>query len=298
MAHPFNSSAALPQSDSQPSKLFSAFQSPYFLFPLIAIGIAVRILFVLRSGNEVEGVLGGGSDAPAYVLLGEASSKGKGMAYVGQPTALRAPLYPLLLAALKLGFGGQALLVMRFIQLVVAVLTAWVCSKTAARLWDEAAKWPAFTVAICAPTLLFFTTQIITETFTAFFVSLFVFFLLCSCLEERTEPLIGLGLCSGLLLLLRFNTVFIPGIAAIAGLIGGARGSWRTAIRRALLPFAISVVMVSPWLVRNWTVFHGGILYSSQRYDTPAGRALAGWPDATLWLRSHAGTSRLVAFRH
>lgn len=268
MAHSFNSSAALPPSDSKPSKLFSVFQSPYFLFPLIAIGIVVRILLILRSGNEVEGALGGGSDAPAYVLLGEAISKGKGMAYVGQPTALRAPLYPLLLAALKLALGGQALLTMRFIQLVAAVLTAWVCSKTAMRLWGKAAKWPAFAAAICVPTLLFFTTQIITETFTAFFVSIFVFFLLRSCLEEGTEPLIGLGLCSGLLLLLRFNTVFIPGIAAIAGLIGAARGSWRTAIRRALLPVAISMVMVSPWLVRNWLVFHGGILYSSQSGTT------------------------------
>lgn len=68
---------------------------------------------------------------------GRPSVKGR---YVGQPTALRAPLYPLLLAALKLGFGGQALLTMRFIQLAVAVLTAWVCSKTAVRLWGEAAK--------------------------------------------------------------------------------------------------------------------------------------------------------------
>lgn len=77
MAHPFDSPTALPQSDSKRSKLFSVFQSPHFLFPLIAIGIVVRILLILRSGNEVEGVLGGGSDAPAYVLLGEALSKGK-----------------------------------------------------------------------------------------------------------------------------------------------------------------------------------------------------------------------------
>jgi len=155
------------------------------------------------------------------------------------------------------------------------VLSAWICSKTAVYLWGEAAKWPAFTAAICAPTLLFFTTQIITETLHTFFISLSVFFLARACLEDGNGPLIELGVCAGLLLLLRFNTVFVPGIAAIAGMVGAAGRGWGTTLNRTLLPVAISLAIVSPWLVRNSVVFHGGTLYSSQTGTTALQDALS-----------------------
>ena len=69
---------------------------------LIAAGLAARLALVWVSGRAPAGALSGGSDAPAYILLGNAISHGKGMTYVGQATALRAPLYPLMLGLLDL----------------------------------------------------------------------------------------------------------------------------------------------------------------------------------------------------
>ena len=198
--------------------LYRIAKSPYVIVLVIIAGLAARIFLIIRSGNHAEGMLGGGSDAPAYILLGDAISKGHGMTYAGQPTAQRAPLYPLLLAALQLLFGAHSLLVMRSVQFLLAVLTAWTCSKTAVLLRGESTKWLAFAVTICAPTLLFFTTQIMTEAFTAFFVSLFLYFLVQASASDNEKPLIGMGVCSGILLLLRFNTLFVPAIAALTAL--------------------------------------------------------------------------------
>jgi len=80
------------------------------------------------------------SDAPAYILLGNAISHGKGMAYVGQATALRAPLYPLILGLLDLIFGSYSLLIMRIVQVFVPILTAWVCGQRQPAL-GRSAKW-------------------------------------------------------------------------------------------------------------------------------------------------------------
>lgn len=246
--------------------------NPYFLSFVVFAGIAARILLLILSKSRPEGPLGAGSDAPAYILLGHSILHGHGMAYVGQPTALRAPLYPLMLASLEAIFASHYLLIIRLLQSLLAVLTAWICAKTASELWNEQAKLPAFAAAICMPTLLFFTTQIITEIFAAFFVSLFLYFLVRYSANEKWVALIGMGACSGILLLLRFNTLFLPPLAALAAIrFPLTVGS----LKRALLPLVLALVIVSPWLIRNYIVFHGNILYSSQTGTTAFQGALA-----------------------
>jgi len=240
-------------------------RSPYVIALAVFVGLATRLFLIVRSGNLPEGILGGGSDAPAYILLSNSIFDGHGMTYVGQPTALRAPLYPMLLAGLRVIFGGQSLLVMRLLQFLAAILTAWLCGKTAALLSSEDSKWTAYALALCAPTLVFFTSQILTEAFTALLVAAFFYFLTrCSLLEE-TRSLAAMGLCAGLLLLLRFNTLAFPAIAALAAL---RFPPTFTSIKRACIPVALALLLVSPWLIRNYVVFHGGILFSSQTGTT------------------------------
>ena len=264
--------------------------NPYLLSFLVFAGIAARIFLIVLSKTRPESPLGAGSDAPAYILLGHSILHGHGMAYVGQPTALRAPLYPLMLAALEAIFASHYLLIMRFIQSLLGVLTAWVCAKTAGQLWNEQAKWLAFAVAICVPTLLFFTTQIITETFAAFFVSLFLYFLVQYSANEKWNALIGMGICCGILLLLRFNTLFLPPVAALAAI----RFPLTVAsLKRALLPPILAFVIVSPWLIRNFIVFHGDIWYSSQTGTTAFQGALApegrNQPEGLIELKRQQG---------
>lgn len=181
------------------------------VFALIAAGTIGRLFLIWRAGNAPESTLSGGSDAPAYILLAHSLAAGKGFAYVGQPTAFRPPLYPLLLSLLYLTVPANALLVMRSFQFVVAILTALVCAKTAALLCDKHSQRIAFALALSMPTLLFFAAQILTETLAAFVISLFFYFAVRSMKEEVSLwPLVGMGVSTGVLLLLRFNTIFIP----------------------------------------------------------------------------------------
>jgi len=272
LAHPLHSPAAPPPNSQGPTLPTRLFTNPYLISFFVFAALALRIYLIVLSGDKPEGILGGGSDAPAYILLGHSLYNGHGMSYVGQPTALRAPLYPLMLAALESPSVSHYLLIMRLVQFVIAILTAAVCAKTAQQLCGNPAKWLAFAIAICTPTLLFFTTQILTEIFTAFLVSLFLYFLVRYSASQRWTPLIGMGICSGLLLLLRFNTLFIPPVAALAAI---RLPLSFTTLKRALLPLVLSLAIVSPWLIRNFRVFHGDILYSSQTGTTALQGALA-----------------------
>jgi 4-amino-4-deoxy-L-arabinose transferase-like glycosyltransferase len=198
-----------------------------------------------------------------------------------------------MLGVLDFVFGSYSLLMMRIVQVVVAILTAWVCAQTAGQLWGEDSKWATFGFAMFMPTLLFFTPQILTEIFAAFFVALFLYFLVHPDRKEDWKSLVGMGVCAGLLMLLRFNAVFVPVVAA-SGALRMPLISLRS-IKRALIPVAITAVVVSPWIIRNLVVFHGGILYSSQTGTTalqgalaPQGRTQAGesevWKRAGWWL--------------
>jgi len=240
---------------------------------LAVVSSGVRLWLVIRSGNNSAGELSLGSDAPAYILLGHNILQGRGMTYAGQPTALRAPLYPMFLALVEFFFRGHYLLAVRILQLAIGILTALVCSRAAERLWGKKVKELAFALPLSLPTLIFFAPQILTETVAAFFVACFLYFLIQECTEESVKAPWGLGLTTGVLLLLRFNTVFLPVVAGVASASPReGRSSWQW--KRAALPIALSALIVSPWLIRNWNVFHGQILYSSQTGTTAVQGAL------------------------
>jgi 4-amino-4-deoxy-L-arabinose transferase-like glycosyltransferase len=258
----------------------------------MAVGLLARLVLIWRVGGTPAGALSGGSDAPAYILLGNAIAHGKGLTYVGQPTALRAPLYPLMLGFLDRFFGSYSLLVMRFVQFIAAVLTAFFCAETAAQLWGRNSKWTTFALTLFMPTLLFFTPQILTETFTACFVSLFLYFLVQARSKESWMPLVAMGTCAGILMLLRFNAIFLPLVIVCAAFQIPIRS---ISTRRAIVPLVVAALIVCPWVIRNAIVFHGGILYSSQTGLTalqgvlsPAGRTQPWesntWKRAGWWL--------------
>lgn len=146
-----------------------------FIAGLIAAGAAVRLILLLQVRSASEGALTGGSDAPAYEMLAHSLATGKGLTYVGQPTALRPPLYPLILSFFDFSFGSHAFLLMRILQFAVALFTGIVCAEMAGQLWDRHSKPIAFALAFSIPTLLFFTMQILTETLAAFSVCLFLY---------------------------------------------------------------------------------------------------------------------------
>src|SRR5208282_2208761 len=68
------------------------------------LGLFGRILLLLLSGNQPVGRLSGTGDQIRYQDLADSIFRGNGFTYAGQPTALRPPLYPILLAAMRVLF--------------------------------------------------------------------------------------------------------------------------------------------------------------------------------------------------
>jgi 4-amino-4-deoxy-L-arabinose transferase-like glycosyltransferase len=65
--------------------------------------------------------------------------------------------------------------------------------------------------------------------------------------------LVVCGLLTGASLYFRPNLVILPAVLAIATI---AHAGWRPTLARALVPTAIALVLVAPWLIRDYRVFH------------------------------------------
>ena len=74
---------------------------------------------LVLSGNRAVGSFSGVGDQIRYLTLADSVFQGRGLTYPGQPTALRPPVYPYLLAGFHFAFGSHYLLAMRLLQFLV-----------------------------------------------------------------------------------------------------------------------------------------------------------------------------------
>jgi len=223
---------------------------------------------------------GGGGDTQAYVLLAHNLVEGHGYAYAGEPTALRAPAYPLLLAGTMKLLGNYALSGMRWMQFGEGLATVLLCAAAARRIFDEQAAKAVLLVALFFPTLLIMNGEILSEATATFLCTLSLYLMIRYVQEPQWLTLTALGLTIGLAALTRFNMALLGGVAVVACLLAnGALPKWKAVAWVTLF----SLLVVSPWLIRNEVVFRGQVLFSThdgidavEGVLTPQGRALAG----------------------
>ena len=256
-----------------------------------ACALAVRLTLVVWAGNAPQTPLTAGSDTLAYQSLADSLASHRGLSYAGMPTALRPPLYPLVLVLGQLIAGGHYRVFVRLFQLLIGVLTAIVCAKTSAKLGGSAAI--AFSAALAAPTLVFFSAEILSETLAALIVAVFLYVTVTESNPIWPGASIGLGM------LARFNLATL----AVAYMVYQCAGKKPVqAVRHVALAGLVAVVIVSPWFVRNLVVFHGQVLYSThtgtnllQGLITPDGRTQSGDTDkleaAAKWTISDIETN-------
>ena len=72
-------------------------------------------------------------------------------------------------AGLHFLVGPYYLLGMRVVQFIAGIVTAWLCALVSRRHWDPQAAFRAFTLVMIFPTLVFFTGEILTESFAALY---------------------------------------------------------------------------------------------------------------------------------
>lgn len=228
---------------------------------VVIFGVALRLGSTAVAGNHLMAPWSGGGDQHQYIILASNLIAGDGFTYNHQPTAARAPLYPLMLVPFLLLFGSHWIIAVRVFQFLIGLLTAWMCGQLAGRLFGPAARGAAIVAALFMPMLFYFQNEILTECITSFLVVLFFLCLVEALSHPRILNLILVGFFAGAAALARFNAAVLA-LIAVALVFGYAKGRERW--RRAAWVAAACLITLSPWLIRTTLAFHGRALYSTQ----------------------------------
>ena len=255
---------------------------PYRLWlSTLILGLCLRVGLVAFSGNQLRAPWSGGGDAEVYVLLGHNLLEGKGLSYALQPTALRAPGYPLFLAGLMWLFPCNHVLAVRWIQFLLGLGTALLCSRASGRTFGVQAGRSCLAIAMLFPTLAFVTGEVLTECVGAFLAALFLYLMMEEIRTPRLATLANMGIVTSVAALFRFNMAALGFVGLWVACVGKeSRPRWQ----RVLVFSLCAGVVICPWLIRNQSVFHGQVLYSTRGYDAVEGvlvqgRALPGDED-------------------
>ena len=266
---------------SAPRKGFPDGGKTRLLWPaFILLGILLRILIVVLPGHQIRAPWSGGGDAFTYVLLAQNLLSGRGFTYALQPTALRAPGYPLLLAGLISLFHDNFVMAIRALQFALGLGTVYFCARASSRAFGEQAGRATFLLGLFFPTLIYVTGEVLTECIGAFLAAVFLYLLTQELLHRRMATLAGMGILTGVAALFRFNMAGLGFVGLfVAYVVKTSRPAWQ----RILVFACCAGMVISPWLIRNQIAFQGAALYSTlSGHDavegvlTPQGRALPG----------------------
>jgi len=113
----------------------------------------------------------------------------------------------------------------------------------------------ALATALALPTLIFFSAELLTETFATLLVATFLLFVL-----ERRNPS-TIGAIIGFAMITRFN---LAALAVVYVAYQVSVNKLTLAVRSVSVAALVAAAIVSPWFVRNLVVFDGQALYSTQ----------------------------------
>jgi 4-amino-4-deoxy-L-arabinose transferase-like glycosyltransferase len=254
----------------------------------------VILLAVVLRGAVMAWKPGAFDDPDNYLPLAQSLASGDGFVLKGRATAYRPPLYPLMLAPMVASTGEASFIGIALLHLALGAGTVWLTA-TAARgsgLSRNRALFAAVIVA-CDPLLVWQSRSVMTETPTAFLLALGFAGL---CRPGTWGPALG-GAGLGLAALCRPSV--LPGtLLTIAAAAIARPGSSTARLVRAGLMGSAVLIVLSPWMIRNfvqfgepiWTTTHGGYtlalannpVYYREVLDGPPGRVWTGH-DQWIW---------------
>jgi len=190
-------------------------------------------------------------DEQQYTRIAENVVAGTGFSWaVGQPTSIRPPLYPGLLAATWTLLGTTSFQAVRAIQILLSLATAALVFVLGRAAWND--RVGAAGAAICwlYPSLIFYDSLILTETLFTFLLIAFVAATVTLVKTPRALAAIACGATLGLAALTRsvlwpLPLILCPGLL----LLIDVRLARRVAL--AAVVFVAYAVVVAPWAIRN-----------------------------------------------
>lgn len=235
---------------------------PHFYFPLIFL-----LAFTLRGCAVVTHSEVPAADAADYHRLAIGLAEGQGYVNTaGQKTAWRPPAYPLFLGSIY-RIAGPRVSAAVFVQVVIGALTVLALVMFGAVIlgWREALA--AGFVAAVYPGFVWLPRLLLSENLSLLLLAVT---LLAAALYLKTTRiwwLAAVGFVSGINALVRGGNIMVLFVLCAALLFVALRRRSPAPRRVALgllLAFAAFAIVLTPWTVRNYRVFHSFVPVATQ----------------------------------
>ena len=219
----------------------------------------VRMLFVVTLGGQLRW------DEPYYDLLARRIIGGYGLSFptdayytavANQPTSFQEPLYPIVLAIMYKLFGPGNYVAAYLLQAVLGAVTVLIIFRVTEYVFGLRPAILAACLASLYPPLLFFGRLLMTDTL---FILLLMSTVLLTLLSTKRTP--GLsdiitGLFVGFGALTRSVMVAVLGVLILfhAWLTWQRKASVNNLIARTFLLIGFALLVITPWMIRNYRV--------------------------------------------
>jgi hypothetical protein len=248
--------------EEQKTKMGRGRGSRFASWVLGAIALHAIVLFIAIPvvTSRLHHVYGGQPFADGYDQLADNLVSGHGYRFYPDtaPTMMREPGYPFLLAGLIVLFG-KSLVVVRAANLALALGTAYAIFRIAVIVSPRGANTSQW-ILLGAPLLFLFHPGVLiaetrggVEILFGFLLALLVLTICQAIQTDRTRDFIVAGGVLGVTVLVRSTPMLFPALLLMY-LLWTDRGKGRvlTHCRNIAIMIAVMIVVLSPWVVRNY----------------------------------------------
>ncbi len=246
-------------------------RSGTLLLCILAAGLIARIATVALFHPPLF------SDDLDYVALGKSVAHGDGYQIDGHPTAYRPPGYPLLLA-FSFRFFGESLVPVRLGQAAADLLSCFLVFLLGRRLFSERVGLIGAGIFALFPIQILYVSIMMTET--VFTTLLLLYLLICTGEKASWRMSLAAGIVLGAGTLVRPTILLLPAaVFAVRWKSGWTPGE---NLRALALALAGALIVLSPWLIRNYNEFGRVTLTSNTGVN--------------FWIGAHSGASGSYSF--
>ncbi len=226
------------------------------LAALFLVALLARLTYtVAMGGRELQTrITGAQNDPAAYDWEAQNLLEHGNIGFRGQPSARRAPAYPVFLAGVY-AVLGHSYFAARLVQMVMDASISLLIAGMLRRLGRSVAGWLSGLLYALYPPFIFNAAEIMTEGLVLFFTALTVYLLVRAGDDLRRWRFVLLGgLSAGALYLTRENYILLIPLLAIV-LLSATAAAWRVRCACVGLLALGFMIFYGPYLVRNCLVF-------------------------------------------
>ncbi len=218
---------------------------------LALVAIFLRLIFILAMPgiNDPNNM-----DTQAYLELAQHLVEGRGYIMWDKPSIFVAPLYPTLLAGLRL-VCGDSILAIKIFQAILGGISVWLVYLLGREFFQPPIAYIAAAFFAFHPEMIALAAFIYTEVIFIFFLLLTLLFAIKAVRTRRPAFFLLAGVFLGMANLCRGTLMYFPAFLLLLLLFYRDTFWRRRLLGGAALALAMALTML-PWTIRNYIHFH------------------------------------------